>query len=142
MNLPALNLPEMLTASGTAGAVLWHLARPFVQPSVERALSAIPAYLAGRARDEFAAAVAGGKVPAPVARFVKGQAAAALAWAQAELGNDADTAAQAALVVDALEHVPYLDKLVSADPADAAHDVAVALSAIKAELAKDTTKTP
>jgi hypothetical protein len=134
-----LNPTQNLAAAAAAGAGAWHLLRPVVQPYLDKAVSALPAYLAGRARDQFAAAVASGKVPAPAVRLFKALGAAALQWAKTEMGSDGDTAAQAALVVGALGHVPYLDKLVAADPDDAAHDVTLALTALKAELAKDAT---
>jgi hypothetical protein len=130
------NLNSSLVAAAAAGAATWHVVRPIVQPYIDKALSALPAYLAGRARDQFAAAVQSGKIPAPAARLFKALGAAALQWAQSEVagGTDAD---QAAAIVSALGHVPYLDKLVAADPDDAAHDVALAVAALKAQLAKD-----
>jgi hypothetical protein len=131
------NLNSSLVAAAAAGAAAWHVVRPIAQPYIDGALSALPAYLAGRARDQFAAAVQGGKVPAPAVRLFKALAAAAVQWAQAEVGDKTSDAAEAAAIVDALAHVPYLDKLVAADPDDAAHDVAVALTAFKAQLAKD-----
>lgn len=133
-----LNPTQSLAAAAAVGAGAWHLLRPVVQPYLDKAVAALPAYLAGRARDQFAAAVASGKVPPAAVRLFKALGATALQWAKTELGADADTPAQAALVVGALGHVPYLDKLVAADPDDAAHDVTLALTALKAELEKDT----
>lgn len=135
------HLVGVATSAALAGAAAWHVARPLAQPYIDKALTALPAYLAGRARDQFAAAVQSGKVPAPAVRLFKALGAVALQWAKAEAGSDGDTAAQAALIVDALGHVPYLDRLVAADPADAAHDVTEALAALKAELAKDAQTT-
>lgn len=132
-----LNLQQLVAGSAVGGAAAWHLVRPLAQPYIDGALSALPAYLAGRARDQFAAAVASGKIPAPAARLFKALGATAIQWANAEAGDKTSDAAEAAAIVDALSHVPYLDKLVAADPDDAAHDVAVALAALKAQLAKD-----
>lgn len=130
------NLNSSLVAAAAGGAAAWHVVRPIAQPYIDKGLSALPAYLAGRARDQFAAAVQSGKIPAPAVRLFKALGAAALQWAEAEVGSG-DGTAQAAAIVGALAHVPGLGKLVSADPDDAAHDVAVALAALKAELAKD-----
>lgn len=135
-----LNVNQFQTlAAAVVGAGGWHMLRPFVQPYIDQGLAALPAYLAGRARDQFAAAVSSGKIPAPAVRLFKALAATALQWAQAEVAGG-DDAAQAAAIVDAIAHVPYLDKLVAADPDDAAHDVAAALAAVKSELAKDAVK--
>lgn len=131
-----MNIDSSLVAAATGGAVAWHIARPIVQPYIDKALSALPAYLAGRARDQFAAAVQSGKIPAPAVRLFKALGAATLQWAESEASGSTD-AAQAAAIVAALAHVPGLGKLVTADPDDAAHDVSVALVALKAELAKD-----
>lgn len=139
--MPNLTSSQLMTAAAIGGAGLWHLLRPLAQPFIDRVLSALPAYLAGRARDQFAAAVSSGKIPAPVVRLFKALGAATLQWAEAEAVGGTD-AAQAAAIVGAMAHVPYLDKLVAADPDDAAHDVILALTALKSELAKDAEKTP
>lgn len=139
MNIATLqnNVIAAISAAAVAGAGAWHLIRPFAQPYLDKALSALPAYLAGRARDQFAADVASGKISAPVVRLIKALGAAAIQWANTEIGTTVDTDNQALAIVAALAHVPGIGKLVSADQADAAHDVSVALTALKAQMAKD-----
>lgn len=131
------NIVAVAGTSAAVGAGAWHLIRPFAQPYIDKGLNALPAYIAGRARDRFAADVAAGKIPPPVVRLVKAIGRAAIQWADAEIGTPASTDGQAKAIVMALARVPYIDKLVAADPADAAHDISVALDALKAQLAKD-----
>lgn len=141
--MTSLTPTQTVTAAGAVGAGAWHLLRPFVQQYLDKALNALPAYLAGRARDQFAAAVQSGKIPAPAVRLFKALGKTTLAWAEAEINSNQTPDgydAQAAAVVAALAHVPGLGKLVAADPDDAAHDVAVALAALRAELAQDAGK--
>lgn len=128
---------ELLTvvgASAAGGAGLWHLVRPLAQPYIDRALGAVPAWIAARARADFAAALKSGRIPAPAARLLKKLEGAVVEWANEELagGSASD---QAAAIVGALSHLPGLGKLVAADPAGAQADVALELAAVKLELA-------
>lgn len=132
----ATNPSQVAAAAAVGGAAAWHAMRPLAQPYLDRALGALPAYLAARARDRFAAAVKSGAVPPRAQRLLKRLERAAVEWANEELAG-AGSLTQAAALVDDLAHVPGLGRLLAADPTDAAHDIAVELDAVKLQLQRE-----
>lgn len=122
------------------GALGWHLgwgiARPFVMPKIEAALTALPAMLAARAKARFDAAVAAGNVPPPLARLARKLKRAVFEWANEEM-PDAPGAEKMDAAIAYLAQIPLVGLAVSADPAAVRRDLQLEYDAMRAQVKKE-----
>ena len=138
-------LAPLLTPGAAAGAglgaILWHLAAPYIVPPASRGLAAIPAYLAARAHARFEAAVASGQIPPAIARLIRKLKRAAFDWADEEmpaaLGSEKMDA-----ILKALEGLPGVGPIVTAAPGAVRAGLQAEYDAVRKQVQAETPATP
>lgn len=130
MNLPALDRSHAFVAAAAAafGA--------YLKPQLGRALRAFPDWLVTREKAKFEAAVAAGRIPAPAARLAVRLKRAVIVWADQEL-PDAVGPEKMAQAVLCLARLPFIGRLVAADPAGVERALQVEYDAMRAEIKKE-----